>query len=162
MSEAPEYSIKDTNKNIIQEQTPEINASTTQENLKNEVKTENTRCKSTWRRKKSHFLFYSGEAQIEPRMLFDWAIEGSASFWIVRHKQSETVDHWARFMQREKTKRPAVLVSTDNRRPLCFVSTRSCTRAHWQSRRHGRQWRFEGCEYAKQEFLKGLKFYSIK
>ena len=47
MSEAPEYSIKDTNKNIIQEQTPEINASTTQENLKNEVKTENTRCKST-------------------------------------------------------------------------------------------------------------------
>ena len=41
MSEAPETVIReDTNKNIIQEATPEINESTTQESIKNEVKQE--------------------------------------------------------------------------------------------------------------------------
>ena len=41
MSEAPETVIKeDTNKNIIQEATQEINESTTQESIKNEVKQE--------------------------------------------------------------------------------------------------------------------------
>ena len=41
MSEAPETVIReDTNKNIIQEATPEINESITQESIKNEVKQE--------------------------------------------------------------------------------------------------------------------------